>query len=194
MHPLQPPVLLGYVLHLSNQRRIHTAKLGPPLIKTGAANPMLSTHFRDLRASLRLFQNAHNLCVAKSYCLYQKLFRYLAEKILLLNTTNFRRGITPLIQYAVEEAIAAVVDTLISMTKRNKGQLRATSATIRNRRRPFGPRASTRRPIWLRISCHLALGVFMCPSLSRWAWGTRCCAPRGLWAPSQGLSPASSIS
>jgi hypothetical protein len=66
--------------------------------------------------------------------------------------------------------------------------------TFRSWRRPFGPRARTCRPVWLRISCHLALGVFMSPSLSHGAWGTRCCAPRGLWEPSQSRLPASSRS
>ncbi|AGI68740.1 hypothetical protein OAN307_c32210 [Octadecabacter antarcticus 307] len=72
IHPLETAVLLGHVLHLGDQGRIHAAELGTPLVKTGAAHPMLSAQIRDRRTALRLLQNAHDLCVAKSRYLHQK--------------------------------------------------------------------------------------------------------------------------
>jgi hypothetical protein len=104
IHPLEPPVLFGHVLHLSNQRCIQSAEFGPPFIKTGAAHPMLPTQIRDRRAALCLLQNAPSrqisvqspagqcmICASPNRAVFiENLLRYLAEKILLLNTTKFR--------------------------------------------------------------------------------------------------------
>jgi hypothetical protein len=103
IHPLKPPVLFGHVLHLSNQRCIHSTKLGPPLVKTRAAHPMLPTQLRDQRAVFCLLQNALSrqiaaqspagqciICASLNRVVFIKnLLRYLAETILLLNTINF---------------------------------------------------------------------------------------------------------
>jgi hypothetical protein len=107
IHPLETAVLFGHVLYLSNQRCIHSTEFGPPIIKTGAAHPMLPTQLRDWRAALCLFQNAPSrqilvqspagqcmTCASLNRAVFIKnLLRYLAEKILLLNTTKFG-GIT----------------------------------------------------------------------------------------------------
>jgi hypothetical protein len=107
IHPLETAALLGHVLHLGDQGRIHAAELGTPLVKTGAAHHMLPTQLRDRRTALRLLQNAHSRQIAAQspagQCMIRaslnravfikSLLRYLAEKILLLNTTNFRGGL-----------------------------------------------------------------------------------------------------
>ena len=96
--------MLGHVLHLGYQGRIKAAELGTPLVKTGAAHPMLPTQLRDRLSALRLLQNAPSrqiaaqsaagqcmTCASLNRAVFIKnLLRYLAEKILLLNTTNFR--------------------------------------------------------------------------------------------------------
>jgi hypothetical protein len=104
IHPLEPPVLFGHVLHLSNQRCIHSTEFGPPLIKNWrcsshapdtaqrlACRPLLVSKCPLSADCLAIACRAmHELCFAKSCCHHQNLLRYLAEEILLLNTTNLR--------------------------------------------------------------------------------------------------------
>jgi hypothetical protein len=107
IHLLETPVLFGHILHLCDQRRVHATKLCPPFIKTGAAHPMFAAQLRNRHTALRLFQNAPSwqiavqspagqcmICASLNRAVFIKnLLRYLAEKILLLNTTNFRGGL-----------------------------------------------------------------------------------------------------
>jgi hypothetical protein len=52
IHPLETTVLLAHVLHLGDQVRIHTAKLGTPLVKTCAAHTMVTAPFRYRRTEV----------------------------------------------------------------------------------------------------------------------------------------------
>lgn len=74
--------------------RGHTAKLRPPFVKAGVAHPMFAAKLRHWHTALGLLQNTHDLCVAISFTLHQNLLRYYAEyyaeKILRVNTINFR--------------------------------------------------------------------------------------------------------
>ena len=54
---------------------------------------MFTAKFGYRHAALRLLQNNHDLRVAVSCCLHQNPLGYLAEKIPLLNTTNFKGGL-----------------------------------------------------------------------------------------------------
>jgi hypothetical protein len=71
--------------------RGHPAKLRPPLIKTGIAHPVFAAKFRNRHSALGLLQYPHDLRVAVSFILHQNLPRYHPEKILRVNTNNFRR-------------------------------------------------------------------------------------------------------
>jgi len=90
IHLLETPVLFGHVLHLCDEGGIHAAKLGPPLVEAGAAHPMLSAKLRDGRTPSACFKMPI-ICASLYRAVFiVNLLRYLAEKILLLNTTNFR--------------------------------------------------------------------------------------------------------
>jgi hypothetical protein len=107
IHLLETPVRFGHVLHLNHQRCIHSTEFGPPFIKTGAAHPMFAAQFRNRHTALCLLQNAPSrqiavqspagqcmICASLNRAVFiKKNIRYLAEKILLLNTTNFRGGL-----------------------------------------------------------------------------------------------------
>ena len=90
IHPLQATVLVRHGPHLRHHRRIHPAILRTPFIKAGAAHAMLATKFTDQNtasASLKIPM----ICASLNRAVFIKnLLRYLAEKILLVNTTNFR--------------------------------------------------------------------------------------------------------
>jgi hypothetical protein len=125
IHLLETPVRFGHVLHLNHQRCIHSTEFGPPFIKTGAAHPMLPTQLGDRRAALCLFQNAPSrqiavqspagqcmICASLNRAVFiKKNIRYLAEKILLLNTTNFRgdyRFVGPLVWGAINSSSPSI--------------------------------------------------------------------------------------
>jgi hypothetical protein len=104
IHLFKTPVLFGHTPHLCDQGRVNATKLCPPFIKTGAAHPMLPTQLRNRHTALRLLQDAPSrqiavqspagqcmICASLNRSVFIKnLLRYFAEKILLLNTTNFR--------------------------------------------------------------------------------------------------------
>ena len=60
-HALQPPVLILQRLHLAHHGCIHAAKLGPPLVKCRAADPVLAAQLGNRHPALRLAQHAHDL-------------------------------------------------------------------------------------------------------------------------------------
>ena len=91
IHPLKPPVLFDHVLHLSNQKSIHSTKLGPTLIKTRAAHPMLPTQLGNGHSTPASFKMLIICASLYRPVFIKNLLRYLTEKILLLNTTNLRR-------------------------------------------------------------------------------------------------------
>ncbi|AGI68191.1 hypothetical protein OAN307_c25970 [Octadecabacter antarcticus 307] len=82
--------MLGHVLHLGDQGRIHAAELGTPLVKTGAAHPMLSAQIRDRRTPSACFKMPMTCASLNRAVFIKNLLRYLAEKIPILNTINFR--------------------------------------------------------------------------------------------------------
>ena len=81
----------------------------------------------------------------------------------------------PLIQYAVEEAIRAGIDTLIFLTGRNKRAIEDHFDASLELRQHFVPRGSTSRPTWFIISCQAGWSVFLCAKRSSWAWATQSC-------------------
>jgi hypothetical protein len=89
----------GDILHLSNQGRIHAAKLGPPFVKAGAVSPrykyclptngIIPCSRQSSETGVR--PSTAMICASLNRPFFiVNLLRYLAEKILLLNTANFR--------------------------------------------------------------------------------------------------------
>ena len=88
----------------------------------------------------------------------------------------------PLIHYAVEEAIAAGIDTLIFVTGRHKRAIE--DHFDNNQELEMALRAKGKHAQADMVKNILPPGVecILCASQSNWAWATRCCAPRGLLA------------
>lgn len=72
IHLLEPAILLSHVLHLFDERRVHTVKFGTSFAKAVTTHPVFSGKLRDRHAALRLLQHSHDLRIAKSSVLHPK--------------------------------------------------------------------------------------------------------------------------
>ena len=84
----------------------------------------------------------------------------------------------PLIQYAVEEAVAAGITDMIFITGRNKRAIedhfdKAYEVESRTR----GARQARVAANWCRTSFRRHVNCIYIRQPRRWAWGTPCCAP-----------------
>ena len=92
----------------------------------------------------------------------------------------------PLIQYAVEEAIRAGIDTLIFVTGRNKRAIEDHFDANLELEAALRAKGKHEQADMVTISCQAGWSVFLCAKRSSWAWATQFCVPSA----SSAMSPS----
>lgn len=73
IHEFESSILLLQLFHALHHRGVHAPAFGPPLVKTGAANAVLSAQLRDRNTSLGFRKHLKYLAFVKSFALHCRI-------------------------------------------------------------------------------------------------------------------------